>query len=151
LPKGAVVASYWPVRDEADPRALADALAAKGHAIALPRIHRPDDVLEFHLWRADDALSPNRHGIHEPLPQGGTVVPQILLVPVLAFDADGARLGYGGGYYDRTLAHLRGSGHIVAIGVAYAGQEMASLPHHPHDQHLDRVVTENGVRTFGKQ
>ena len=61
----------------------------------------------------------------------------------------GCGLGYGGGYYDRTLAQLREAGHIVAIGVAYAGQEVASLPHHPHDQRLDMVVTEHGFRKFG--
>jgi 5-formyltetrahydrofolate cyclo-ligase len=148
IPEGAVVASYWPVRDEADPRDLAIALSSQGHPIALPRIVGPVS-LEFRLWRHGDALSPNPQGIHEPAEHIEVVDPKVLLVPLLAFDKHGYRLGYGGGYYDRTLADLRTSGHIVAIGVAYAGQEMDSLPHDPHDQRLDKIVTENGIRTFG--
>jgi 5-formyltetrahydrofolate cyclo-ligase len=149
----AVVASYWPIRDEADPRALASVLSSRGHSIVLPIIVGPEASLSFRLWRASDALSPNRHGIHEPQAHLDAVAPQVLLVPLLAFDADGVRLGYGGGYYDRTLAALRGletiRGHIVAIGVAYAGQEVAKLPRDAHDQRLDGVVTEIGIRKFG--
>jgi 5-formyltetrahydrofolate cyclo-ligase len=149
IAEGAVVASYWPIRDEADPRALAAELAARGHSIVLPVIAGPEAALSFRPWREGDALSPNRHGIHEPQPHLDAVAPRVLLVPLLAFDNDGARLGYGGGYYDRTLAELRADGHIVAIGIAYAGQEAAKLPHDAHDQRLDGVVTEHGFRKFG--
>jgi 5-formyltetrahydrofolate cyclo-ligase len=145
----AIIASYWPVRDEADPRLLAAALASRGHAIVLPCVAAPDAALTFRLWRDGDDLSPNRHGIHEPPAHRQAATPQAVLVPLLAFDADGVRLGYGGGYYDRTLAALRQRGHIVAIGVAYAGQEVAKLPHAAHDQRLDGVVTEHGFRKFG--
>jgi 5-formyltetrahydrofolate cyclo-ligase len=145
----AVVASYWPIRDEADPRALAAALAARGHPIVLPVIGVPDAALSFRPWRDGELLSPNRRGIHEPRAYLDAVAPQVMLVPLLAFDPDGVRLGYGGGYYDRTLAELRANGHIVAIGVAYAGQEVAKLPHDAHDQRLDGVVTERGFRKFG--
>ena len=150
LPIGAnaVVASYWPIRDEADPRALAAALATLGHPTVLPVIAGSEAALLFRLWRDGDVLSPNRHGIHEPQAHLDAVAPRVLLVPLLAFDAEGARLGYGGGYYDRTLAELRNHGHILAIGVAYAGQEMAKLPHDVHDQRLDGVVTEHGFRKF---
>ena len=153
IAEGAIVASYWPIRDEADPRAFASALVARGHPIVLPVIATFDAALSFRPWRNGDDLSRNIHGIHEPLSHLETVEPQVLLVPLLAFDADGARLGYGGGYYDRTLAALRPPrtirGHIVAIGVAYAGQEVAKLPRDAHDQRLDGVVTENGFRKFG--
>jgi len=153
IAEDAVVASYWPVRDEADPRALASVLASRGHSIVLPIIAGPEAALSFRPWREGDVLSPNRHGVHEPQPYLDAVAPQVLLVPLLTFDADGVRLGYGGGYYDRTLAALRGPrtirGHIVAIGVAYAGQEVAKLPRDAHDQRLDGVVTENGFRKFG--
>jgi 5-formyltetrahydrofolate cyclo-ligase len=145
-----VIAGYWPIRDEADPRALASALAARGHPIALPVIAGPEAALAFRPWRDESDLAPNRHGIHEPPAHLETVAPHVLLVPLLAFDADGVRLGYGGGYYDRTLAELRNHGHIVAIGVAYAGQEVAKLPHDAHDQRLDAVVTERGFRKFGQ-
>ena|ERR1700733_5392051 len=145
----AVVASYWPIRDEADPRALAAALASRGHSIVLPVVAGPEAALSFRPWRDGDALSPNRHGTHEPQAHRDAVAPHVLLVPLLAFDKDGVRLGYGGGYYDRTLAELRSRGHIVAIGVAYAGQEVAKLPHDAHDQRLDVVVTELGFRKFG--
>jgi 5-formyltetrahydrofolate cyclo-ligase len=144
----AVVASYWPIGDEADPRALASALASRGHPIVLPVIVDSGAALSFRPWREGDALFPNRHGIHEPQPHLDAVAPRALLVPLLAFDAAGVRLGYGGGYYDRTLAELRGCGHIVAIGVAYAGLEVAKLPHDAHDQRLDGVVTERGFRKF---
>jgi 5-formyltetrahydrofolate cyclo-ligase len=149
ITSGAVVASYWPLRDEADPRVLAAALAARGHSIILPVIAGPEAALSFRPWREGDALSRNRHGIREPLAHLDAVVPQALLVPLLAFDETGARLGLGGGYYDRTLAELRANEHIVAIGVAYAGQEMAKLPRDAHDQCLDGVITENGFRKFG--
>ncbi len=121
--------AIWPIRDEADPRALVSAVASRGHTIVLPVIAGPDEALSFRHWREGDELFPNRHGIHEPHSERKTASPQVLLVPLLAFDAVGTRLGYGGGYYDRTLAELRANGHIVAIGVAYAGQEMAKLPH----------------------
>ena len=146
---GAIVSSYSPIRDEADPRALASSLASRGHSIVLPVMVGPRAALSFRPWREGDPLSPNRHGIHEPQAHLHDIEPQALLVPLLAFDADGMRLGYGGGYYDRTLAKLRSHGHIVAIGVAYAGQEVAKLPHDAHDQRLDGVVTEHGFRKFG--
>ena len=149
ISSGVVVASYWPIRDEADPCALAAELAALDHPIVLPVIGGPEAALSFRPWREGDALSPNRHGVHEPPAHLDAVAPRMLLVPLLAFDRNGARLGYGGGYYDRTLAELRADGHIVAIGVAYAGQEVAQLPHDVHDQRLDGVVTERGFRKFG--
>jgi 5-formyltetrahydrofolate cyclo-ligase len=144
----AVVAGYHPVRDEADPRGLMSALAAHGHALALPVIATAHAALIFRSWREGDALAPNAYGIAEPLPSAPEIVPDVVLVPLLAFDADGHRLGYGGGYYDRTLDAIRRSKPVLAIGVAYAGQEVAHLPRETHDHALDGIVTENGLRRF---
>jgi 5-formyltetrahydrofolate cyclo-ligase len=148
-----VVASYWPMRDEADPRKLAAALASRGHPIVLPRMAVSSTALSFRSWREGDDLWPNRHGVHEPLAHLPAVDPQVLLVPLLAFDSAGARLGYGRGYYDHALAELRAHDQtrrrVVAIGVAYAGQEMPKLLSDAHDQRLDWVVTEREFRKFG--
>jgi len=148
LEAGVAVASYWPLRDEADPRDLASALAVRGHPILLPGIEARDKPLVFRYWREGDATRRSTDGIVEPLAAAEAHEPKILLVPLLAFDGQGHRLGYGGGYYDRSLAALRARGHVLAIGVAYAGQERAKLPHARHDQRLDMVVTEQGLRRF---
>jgi 5-formyltetrahydrofolate cyclo-ligase len=149
LREGATVGGYWPIRDEADPRPLMDALAARGHALALGCVEEPDAPLVFRAWREDDPMRPNAFGALEPLPDAELRRPDAILVPLLAFDAQGHRLGYGGGYYDRTLAALRETGSLLAIGIAYAGQEIGAFPRQPHDQRLDMVVTEQGIRRFG--
>lgn len=143
--KGAVVSFYWPMGDEADPRALVSRLAARGHPLALPVVAKKDSPLVFRRWREGDALVVHAFGMHEPASDAPVVTPDVLLVPLLAFDARGHRLGYGGGFYDRTLASLETK---LAIGVAYAGQEVDMLPALPHDHPLDMVVTELGVRAF---
>ena len=148
LKPNAVVAGYWPTRDEADPRPLMQALAARGTTLALPRIEERNAALSFRRWREGDALIDNHHAIREPLAEAPRVVPNLVLVPLLAFDATGHRLGYGGGYYDRTLAGLRAQGPLTAIGIAYAGQEIAAIPHEANDQRLDMVLTELGLRRF---
>jgi 5-formyltetrahydrofolate cyclo-ligase len=144
----AVVAGYWPVRDEADPRELMKVLAARGHALALPRIAAKGAALTFHRWREGDALVDNHHGISEPRVETEILAADVVLVPLLAFDARGHRLGYGGGYYDRTLDALRENGNVTAVGVAYTGQEVEALPREPHDHKLDAIVTEKAVRRF---
>ena len=148
FPPKAVVAGYWPVRDEADPRGLMQALAARGATLALPRIEESNAALSFRRWRNGDALIDNHHAIREPLAEAPRVVPNLVLVPLLAFDSTGHRLGYGGGYYDRTLAGLRAASPVTAIGIAYAGQEIAAIPHEANDQRLDMVLTELGLRRF---
>ncbi|MGH6872839.1 MAG: 5-formyltetrahydrofolate cyclo-ligase [Rhizomicrobium sp.] len=142
LAAGAIVAGYWPVRDEADPRALMKALAARGCTLALPRIE--GNGLSFRRWNEGDALVDNHHGIAEPRDDAPIITPDVILVPLLAFDASGHRLGYGGGYYDRTLAALDAR----AMGVAYAGQEVETLPREDHDRPLDGVVTEKSAKYF---
>jgi 5-formyltetrahydrofolate cyclo-ligase len=146
LPPGAVVAGYFPMRDEADPRALMAALSERGHPLALPCV-TAGQPLVFRSWKMGDPMhaNPRAFNIAEPLAAAPLVVPGAVLVPMLAFDADGHRLGYGGGYYDRTLSGLPDT---RAIGIAYAGQEITSLPREAHDHPLDLLVTENGVRRF---
>jgi 5-formyltetrahydrofolate cyclo-ligase len=141
----AIVAGYWPVRDEADPRGLMKAL---GTPLALPRIDAKHKALSFREWREPDALVDNHHGIPEPRADAKIVTPDVVLVPLLAFDAHGHRLGYGGGYFDRTLEALRANRKVLAVGIAYAGQEVAALPAEPHDHALDMIVTETGIRRF---
>ena len=147
---GAVVSGYWPIRDEADPRALMAALAGNGQVLALPRVAERGAALVFHRWLPGDATLIDMFGLTEPLASAEIVTPSILLVPLLAFDATGHRLGYGGGYYDRTLATLRDAGKIIAVGVAYAGQEVGEVPRHDHDEPLDAIVTEKGVWKFAR-
>lgn len=145
IPTKAIVAGYHPFRDEADPRGLLSALSALGHPLALPCIVQSRSALVFRRWTVGDVLTPNAYGIAEPPATVEEVVPAAVLVPLLAFDANGHRLGYGGGYYDRTFEALP---RVPIIGVAYSGQEMATLPREPHDHRLDMLVTELGVRVF---
>jgi 5-formyltetrahydrofolate cyclo-ligase len=142
---GAAVSFYWPMGDEADPRLLAAQLAQRGHKLALPVVVKKGAPLVFRLWRDGEALVEHAFGMHEPAASAAAVTPDVLLVPLLAFDARGHRLGYGGGFYDRTLAALETK---LAVGVAYAGQETGELPIHERDHALDMVVTEKGVRRF---
>ncbi len=144
----AVVAGYWTCREEADPRPLMEVLARKGHPLVLPRIVRRMAPLEFRRWIEGDPMRPNTFGIPEPLANAQIVTPSILLVPMLAFDPAGYRLGYGGGYYDRTLAALRAEHNVIAVGIAYAGQEIPDAAHRDYDQPLDAIVTEKGYRRF---
>ncbi|WP_170979146.1 5-formyltetrahydrofolate cyclo-ligase [Roseomonas sp. HF4] len=141
-PAGAMVSAFWPMGPEIDVRPLLDALHARGQALCLPVTPRRGQPLRFRRWAPGDALGHGPMGTREPLPAAPEVVPDWLLVPLLAFDRAGRRLGYGGGYYDRTLAALPGA---TAIGVAYAGQEMQEVPAGPNDMRLDRVATETGV------
>jgi 5-formyltetrahydrofolate cyclo-ligase len=148
LRAGMPVASYYPIADEADPRLLGRALSALGHAILLPRVTATGAPLVFHLWREHEPLRPNRFAVPEPLAEAKEIHPGLLLVPLLAFDAAGTRLGYGGGFYDRTIARLRAAGGVDVIGIAYDGQEFPELPRDRHDQPLDGVLTESGLRQF---
>ena len=144
-PKGAIIAGYWPMGDEMDPRPLMLALASRGHAIALPVTPPRGKPLAFHVWAPGAALRPGPMGTSEPV-AGEELRPDVLLVPLLAFDRAGRRLGYGGGYYDRTLATLPGA---KAIGIAYAGQEMPEVPAGPQDMRLPLIATEAGVIICG--
>ncbi len=144
IPKGAILGGYHALPEEADPALLLERLVERGCHIAFPRVAARDQPLEFHRVPDDGILAPGVFGIHEPLPTWPRVTPVLLLVPLLAFDASGHRLGYGGGFYDRTLEKLA----VPAIGIGYAGQEVASLPHEAHDRTLDMILTEQGLRHF---
>ncbi len=148
IPRGSLIGAYAALPGEADPRLLVDALSAKGCEFALPRVRSKGLPLVFHRWQPGQTLTPGVFGIPEPDARWPVAHPEILLVPLLAFDARGHRLGYGGGYYDRTLEALRAKSPVRAIGVAYAGQETGSIPDENHDHLLDTVVTEQGVRRF---
>lgn len=144
--KGAIVAGYAAVRGEADPFPLMAALANQGHALCLPQTRGGD--LVFRAWKPGDPLVVGRFNIPEPDDKARERRPDLVLVPLLAFDASGQRLGYGAGYYDRYLRAARSKRTISAIGIAYAGQELTELPHEESDEVLDAVVTEAGVRRF---
>ena len=144
LKPGTIVGAYHAHHGEADPAELLARLVELGMSIAFPRVTARDTVLDFHIVPAGEVLMPGSFGIPEPLADWPRAMPQILLVPLLAFDRRGHRLGYGGGFYDRTLAALK----VPAFGIAYAGQEVSSLPAEAHDRTLDGIVTEAGLRLF---
>jgi 5-formyltetrahydrofolate cyclo-ligase len=141
LAAGTIVGGYHALPDEADPVLLLERLVDLGCHIAFPRVTGKGLPLEFHRVPDGEVLAPGAFGIHEPMDIWPRATPQLLLVPLLAFDAQGHRLGYGGGFYDRTIALLK----VPAIGIAYAGQEVPALPADDHDMVLDGVLTENGL------
>jgi 5-formyltetrahydrofolate cyclo-ligase len=146
LPPGAIVSGYWPLAGEFDPRPAMDRLAGLGHPLALPRVQGWGRPLAFHAWQSGDPLLAGPFQVMEPSPDAPVVNPRILLVPLLAFDRAGRRLGYGAGYYDMALRDLRArSPAPFAIGIAFAAQEVDEVPTEPRDQTLDAVVTEGGV------
>jgi len=144
LASGSVVGGYHALPHEADPAQLLQALVALGCHIAFPRIVAQGLPLEFHLVPDGEVLREGAHGIHEPDAHWPSVKPDLLLVPLLAFNASGHRLGYGGGFYDRTIAALG----VPAFGVAFAAQELASLPVEAHDMALAGILTEQGLKRF---
>jgi 5-formyltetrahydrofolate cyclo-ligase len=141
-PAGAWVSGYWPMRDEIDIRPLLESLHRRGHRVLLPVTPRLGLPLSFRAWQPGMALVAERHGTSCPPPDSPEGVPDWLFVPLLAFDAQGGRLGYGGGYYDRTLAGLP---HATAIGCAYAAQQLDAVPVGDYDRRLHAVATERGV------
>jgi len=143
-PPGAVVSGFWPIGEEIDIRPLLHALHDRGHRVALPVTPRRGEPLTFRAWQPGDVLVPERFGTMRPT--GDVLVPDMLLIPLLAFDAAGGRLGYGGGFYDRTLAGLPGR---FRLGCAFAAQQLDAVPVGPYDMRLDAVATENGIIRCG--
>ena len=137
---GDVVAGFWPLPAEIDIRPLLLELIARGHTVVLPATPPRGEPLTFHAWRPGDRLIAERFGTVRP--DGPILVPDYLLIPMLAFDRTGHRLGYGGGYYDRTLAGLPGR---RKIGCAFAAQEQKAVPAGPNDIAMDAIATEAGV------
>jgi 5-formyltetrahydrofolate cyclo-ligase len=145
---GAIVSGYSPIRSEIDPVPLMRMLAANGVRLALPAVMARGKTLAFRKWSPDDRLMMGPLGILEPSPAAAELVPDIMLVPLAAFDRAGHRIGYGAGHYDYTLAHLRKTKAIIAIGVAFAAQEIEAVPALSHDVALDYVLTEKQLFDF---
>ena len=139
---GPVVGFYYPLAAEMDALPLVRLLAAHGCTLALPVVVAREAPLLFRRYAFGDLLATGLMNVQQPLADAEPLRPDWLLMPLLAFDRQGRRLGYGGGYYDRTLAALRAAGPVLAIGLAYAGQEVAAVPAGPRDARLDAVATE---------
>ncbi|GHU25499.1 5-formyltetrahydrofolate cyclo-ligase [Betaproteobacteria bacterium] len=140
----------WPINKEPDLRPALETWLAAGHAAfaaLLPVVVEANAALAFRAWRPGVTMAPDRYGIPAPA-TGDFLQPQALLIPLTAFDAAGFRLGYGGGYFDRTLADLRPR--PLAIGVSFELCRVDSIHPEPHDERLDAIVTEDGVVTFGR-
>lgn len=150
IPAGAAVSGYWPMRSELDCRPLLYALHGRGHPVGLPVIIGKGQPLVFRSWHPGLAMVAGGFGTEVPDQDCPEITPAALFVPLLAFDRQGFRLGYGGGFYDRTLDRLRSARRAskgdaappLAIGVALAGQEVAAVPRDHSDQRLDWIVTE---------
>jgi 5-formyltetrahydrofolate cyclo-ligase len=140
---GMVAAGYSPIRSEIDPAPLLQALARRGARLALPVIVGRDQPLIFRSWSADTTLVRGQFGILEPSPDAAVLEPDIVLVPLAAFDRAGHRIGYGAGHYDRTFARLRPSKRFIAVGMAFSVQEIPQVPALPHDARLDYIATEH--------
>ncbi len=151
-PTGCVVSGYWPMRDEFDVVPLLEALHARGHRCALPVVAGKGRPLEFRAWSPGAALVEAAFGTRVPPEDAAQATPDVLLVPMLAFDDAGYRLGYGGGFYDMTLAALKAAGgNPLAVGCAFAAQRLDAIPHNGTDQRLDWVVTEQHAMEFHRE
>lgn len=144
LPQPAgVIAGYWPIRDEADPR---PALLRLNRPLCLPAVIKAGQPLEFRHWDGTaDGLEAGAYGTAHPGADQRVEIPKIVIVPLAGFDRQGGRLGYGGGFYDRSLERLRASGPVLAIGLAYGVQELPLVPVEPTDQALDLIVTDREI------
>ena len=152
VPAGCVVSGYWPMRHEFDVRPLLETFHARGHVCALPLVVGKGQPLEFRVWSPGASLVEAAFGTRVPADNADVVTPTLLLTPMLAFDARGYRLGYGGGFYDRTLDGLRASGLTpLAVGCAFHGQRIDRVPVNATDQRLDWVVTERGASRFAPE
>lgn len=141
---GKVLAGYLPIRTEIDPR---PAMSAHAGPVCVPVVEGAGQPLRFRDWTPEAPLDRGPFGTTHPA-AGAWRVPDIVILPLVAFDADGFRLGYGGGFYDRTLECLRAQGPVLAVGFAFAAQELPAVPVEPTDQPLDAIITEQGLRVF---
>jgi 5-formyltetrahydrofolate cyclo-ligase len=142
---GAIVSGFSPLKSEINPVPLMRAFGAAGAQLALPVVMGKGKPLTMRAWTFGAPLASGVWGIREPPPSAPEVFPDILIVPLLAFDRAGQRIGYGAGYYDMTIARLRGMKAVTAIGIAYAAQEITQVPVTPRDAALDLVLTEREV------
>ena len=144
VPAPAVVSGFLPIGEEINPSPLMQRLLGEGYTLALPVMEAKGRPLVFRTWTPGEELAETMWGIREPRPTAQQVEPDVVLGPLLAFDAEGYRLGYGGGFYDRTLARLRMLKTVVAVGLAYDGQRVDAVPHVDYDERLDWVLTPSG-------
>lgn len=145
---GTIVSGFMPLKTEINPLPLMRALAAQGARLALPVVDGRGKPLIMRAFAFGDELSSGQWGIKEPRPEAADAAPDILLTPLLAFDRNGNRIGYGAGYYDMTIAKFRAAKPVVAVGLAYAAQEIAAVPVTDRDARLDLVLTEREVIDF---
>src|SRR5262249_38920002 len=145
VPVGACVSGFFPLRSEINPVPLMRRLADAGAKLALPVAIGRGHPLVFRAWAFGAPLGSGVWGIREPLPDAPEVFPEVLIVPLAAFDRTGQRIGYGAGYYDLSLRRLRATKPVTAIGMAFATQEIARVPTTPRDEKLDLVLTEREV------
>ncbi len=156
--RGLTIGGFWPIQSEIDVRPLMEALEAQGFSLSLPCTPRPGKPLTFRTWHYGEALKKGPHNTREPFADKPEVFPDVVLVPLLAFTDRGDRLGYGGGFYDRTLARLRDlkanglnagkNSTVFACGVAYAAQKAEHLPIGPYDAPLSGMLTDRYFRKF---
>lgn len=148
---GQVVSAYWPISREIDTTGILERLIEEGITCVLPIVQPDSRVLKFAVWNDSEALIESKMGVYEPPQNENTVYkdPDILIVPLLAFDRQGYRMGYGGGYYDATIADLAARKKITTVGLAYAQQAVIfNLPREEHDQKLDWVITPQGTHCY---
>ena len=146
--RGAIIGGYWPLPGELDIRPLLGACHEAAHALALPTTPRKGYPLTFRRWKPTHKLKAGPYNTREPFAEQPEVLPSVVLVPLLAFTQHGERLGYGGGFYDRTLQALKAKKDVFACGVAYAAQEAATLPTDKYDHKLDGILTEQFFKAF---
>ena len=145
---GLIVSGFSPLKSEINPLPLMRKLADAGARLALPVVAGRGNPLTMRAWAFGETLNRGVWGIREPKPEAEEVWPDILIVPLAAFDRAGNRIGYGAGYYDMTINRLRGRKPVIAVGLAYAAQEIPAVPHTPRDARLDLVLTEREVIDF---
>jgi 5-formyltetrahydrofolate cyclo-ligase len=145
VPSGCIVSGFSPMKSEINPIPLLRRLAERGAKLALPVVAGRGQPLVMRAWSFGEKLSSGVWGIREPTADAAEVLPDILIVPLAAFDRSGHRIGYGAGYFDLTLHRLRGLKPIVAVGLAFAAQEISAVPATPRDARLDLVLTEREV------
>lgn len=143
---GQIVAAYWPIRDEIDCKPLLTRLMDAQQPVCLPAVMGADVPLQFRRWESGAPLYESGFGTLGPLAEAPVDEPDIIIIPLLGFDAEGTRLGYGKGHYDRTIAVMNKT--PVLVGYAFAAQELTDIPREAHDIPLDYLVTENGVKRF---
>lgn len=149
IPNTKYIASYCPIQSEIDPTGAARKLATLGYPLCLPVVCSKNQPLKFRAWKLNEKLVKGEYGVSIP-ESGDWVIPGLIIVPLLAYDEEGYRLGYGGGYYDRTLEQLKKENKVLAVGFAFSGQFFQDIPKNDYDHKLDALVSEKGITVFDK-